>query len=382
MKERRKAANGSGTVFKRADGRWCGAMYVQEADGRRVRRRIYAKTRKEAEDKLIELRTKSEAGVPLTPTHLTVASYLEEWLSQVVAHRVRPNTLAAYQFHFDRYLGPDLGSKRLGRLTAREVRLYLESLRSRGVGVRTIRYVHATLRAALEDAMREEILEKNVAKLVRPPSAPRPERNPLTVEETKQFLVGNQESRLYALYVVIALLGLRRSEALGLTWDDVDLDEGVLIVRRGLHRINGQLMIMDTKTARSRRTIPMPVIVRSVMAQHLARQRSEREALGQRWTASGHVFTTEIGTPIDPDNCSKFVKKALQAAGVRDIRMHDFRHGCVSVLLGLGVPPRTVMEIAGHSGLEMTMNVYAHVSLDDKKAALDKLGGLFEENDK
>ena len=91
------------------------------------------------------------------------------------------------------------------------------------------------------------------------------------------------------------------------------------------------------------------------------------------------VFTTSIGTPIDPDNCPKLVKKALERAGVRSVRMHDFRHGCVSVLMGLGVPPRVVMEVAGHSGLEMTMNVYSHVSLDDKKAALDKLGALFEE---
>lgn len=82
---------------------------------------------------------------------------------------------------------------------------------------------------------------------------------------------------------------------------------------------------------------------------------------------------------LDPDNTTKLVKRALKTAGVRDVRMHDFRHGCVSVLLGLGVPPRTVMEIAGHSGLEMTMNVYAHVSLEDKQAAVDKLNALFEE---
>lgn len=109
------------------------------------------------------------------------------------------------------------------------------------------------------------------------------------------------------------------------------------------------------------------------------RQEAALQLEGIRGT--GFVFTTGIGTPLDPDNTTKLVKKALKAAGVRGIRMHDFRHGCVSVLLGLGVPPRTVMEIAGHSGLEMTMNVYAHVSLEDKKAALNKLGDLFEEGE-
>jgi integrase len=101
--------------------------------------------------------------------------------------------------------------------------------------------------------------------------------------------------------------------------------------------------------------------------------------LGQTWAPAGHMFTTGLGTPLDPDNTTKLVKRALETAGLRDVRMHDFRHGWVSVLIGLGVPPRIVMEIAGHSGLEMTMNVYAHVSLEDKQAALEKLGDLFEE---
>lgn len=379
MNQRKKAANGSGSVFKRADGRWCGALYVTEADGRRIRRRVYGKTRKEAEDKLVELRRKAESGAPLTPTHLTLGHYLQEWLTQIVAPRVRPNTLAGYTFHVDKYLVPDLGSRKLGKLTAREVRLYLDELKRRGQGVRTIRYVHATLRAALEDAMREELIEKNVAKLVRPPSSPPEERHPLSVEEVRMLLKATRDDRLHGLFVVIALLGLRRSEALGLQWDDVDLESGTLTVRRGLHRINGQLQLLDTKTVRSRRTIPLPGPVLRSLRQHRDRQEGERVALAEKWPASPFVFTTPIGTPIDPDNCSKYVQAALKSAGVRKVRMHDFRHGCVSVLLALGVPPRTVMEIAGHSALEMTMNVYAHVSLEDKREALEKLGTLFGE---
>lgn len=382
MKDRRRAPNGSGSVFKRADGRWCGALYVTEADGRRVRRRVYGKTRKEAEDKLVELRRKSEIGVPMTPSHLTLGAYLQEWLTQIVSQRVRANTLSGYTFHVDKYLVPDLGPRKLGKLTAREVRLYLDDLKKRGHGPRTIRYVHATLRAALEDAMREEIIEKNVAKLVRPPTATREERHPLTVEEVRMLLKSTREDRLHALFVVIALLGLRRSEALGLQWSDVDLSQGTLMVRRGLHRINGQLQLLDTKTARSRRTIPLPGPVLLALEAHQRRQEAERVALAEKWPKSGFVFTTSIGTPLDPDNTSKYIQRAIKQAGVRRVRMHDFRHGCVSVLLALGVPPRTVMEIAGHSALEMTMNVYAHVSLEDKREALEKLGTLFEEDDK
>jgi integrase len=343
---------------------------------------VDGRTRQDVERQLAAVRAKVEAGAPMTPSRLTLGAYLQEWLAQIVAQRVRPNTLAAYRFHVERHLVPDLGKHKLGTLTARDVRLHLDGLRQRGEGVRTIRYVHATLRAALEDAMREELIEKNVAKLVRPPATPRSERHPLSAEEIRLFLRATTEDRLHALYVVIALLGLRRSEALGLQWVDVDLDAGSLSVVRGLHRIDGRLMLMDTKTARSRRTIPLPEPVRLVLADHRRRQEQERVELAERWPTSGHVFTTAIGTPLDPDNCSKAVKAALERSGVRAVRMHDFRHGCVSVLLGLGVPPRTVMEIAGHSALEMTMNVYAHVTLDDKRAALEKLGRLLEEGGK
>lgn len=198
----------------------------------------------------------------------------------------------------------------------------------------------------------------------------------MSVEELRTLFEANAANRVRGLLVVVALLGLRRSEVLGLRWEDVDLERGTLSVRHGLHRVDGQLTLLPTKTARSRRTIPLPAIVRRELEEHRERQDSERRELAERWPDLGFVFTTPIGTPIDPDNCSKLVKAAVKSAGLRDVRMHDFRHGVVSVLLGLGVPPRTVMEIAGHSGLEMTMNVYGHVSLEDKRDALDRLDGL------
>src|SRR3954451_18338084 len=165
MAERRKAANGSGTAYLRSDGRWAAEHYVTEAGThRRVRRTVYGKSRAEVEEKLVDMRRREAAGTPSTPVQLTLEAYLGEWLSQVVALRVRPNTLAAYKFHVDRYLVPGLGKQRLGRLGVRDLRLYFDSLRRRGVGTRTIQYVHSTLRAALEAAVREELVVKNVAK--------------------------------------------------------------------------------------------------------------------------------------------------------------------------------------------------------------------------
>ena len=138
---------------------------------------------------------------------------------------------------------------------------------------------------------------------------------------------------------------------------------------------------LATKTARSQRTVPLPPVMVSALKRHRTKQSAERLARGPKWQEHGYVFTTPIGTPIDPRNCTRLVQAACKAAGVRVVRLHDFRHGCVSVLLAMGVPPRTTMEIVGHTTLEITMNVYGHVTLDDKRAAMDQLGDLFAEPD-
>ena len=292
-----------------------------------------------------------------------------------MAQRVRPNTLAAYRFNAENYLVPDLGTKRLRKLSARDVRLYLVELERRGVGARTIRYVHATLRAALEDAVREELLEQERRQAgAGPLCAPVGAASVDGGGAAGAASCATQEHRLRALLVVVALLGLRRSEALGLRWTDVDLEPVAVAGASRAAPGRGAAVRCCRRRPRGRGG---PFRCRrwwcEELAAHRERQELERRGLAEGWPESGFVFTTPIGTPIDPDNCSKIVKPAVQAAGLRDVRMHDFRHGVVSVLLGLGVPPRTVMEIAGHSGLEMTMNVYAHVTLDDKREALDRL---------
>lgn len=376
-----RRANNEGTVYPYRD-RWAGQCFVTETSGRRVRRTVYGATRREAQKKVDELIEREEAGRPFAPLDLTVEAYLREWLDQIVSQRVRPNTLSAYRFQAERYLIPDIGRKRLHALSARELRLYFESLRRRDIGARTIVYVHSTLRAALEDAVREELIDRNVAKLVRIPRPPRVEPEPLSVEEVKKLLKHVREDRLFAMFMIFALLGLRRSEVLGLMWTDIDLDAEALQVRRGLQRVDGKLVTSEPKTQRSRRTVPLPTVVVDALTGHRDHQEKERAELAEKWPDLGFVFTTPIGTPLDPRNCTRVVQKATEEATGRRVRLHDFRHGCVSVLLGLGVPPRTAMEIVGHSTIEMTMNVYGHVSLDEKRTALKQLGDLFGEGPK
>lgn len=210
---------------------------------------MYGATRDEVHNKLVALMAHVARGLPVAGTQDTVASYLRVWLDDVAAKRVRPNTLTGYRTNVERHIVPVIGSKKLGKLSARDVRALLDACEASGLSARSSRYVHATLRAALEDAIREDLVARNVAKLVRLSTPPRAETRILTVDEGKILLSSTRDDRLHAALVLLLVLGLRRSEALGLRWSDVDFDTGVLHVRQGLHWSEGRLQFLPPQDA-------------------------------------------------------------------------------------------------------------------------------------
>jgi integrase len=203
---------------------------------------------------------------------------------------------------------------------------------------------------------------------------------PLTVPEARALLRAARSHRLYALYAVALSIGLRRGEALGLRWSDLDLDDGLLHVRQTLQRHSGSLHFAPLKTRRSRRTVPLLPSMVTTLLEHRERQADERQRAGDRWTDTGLVFTTATGQPIEPNDFSKAFGRMCERAGVRKVRLHDMRHTCASMLLAQGVPPRVVMEVLGHSALEVTMTIYGHVMLDAQRAALTGMDDLLRDD--
>jgi integrase len=400
-----RRANGEGTIYQRKDGRWEGAAYVLTTAGRRVRKRVYGATREQAHAKITALIGDSQRGIAVAATAQNVGDYLGYWLQEVARPKVRASTFRSYETYVRIYLIPGLGTKRLDRLTARDIRTWLNSVRTTcqccaqdhdrarpeakrrccAVGdccakfpsARTIAYLHALIRAALAHAVREDLLPRNVARQVQVPAGERPEIDPLTVEEAKKLLAAARADRLHAIYAVALGVGLRRGEALGLRWEDVDLDPGVLRVRQTVQRAGGKLVFVPPKTQRSRRAIPLLPQLVSALTEHRDRQDRERAAAGQRWQEHGLVFTTTIGTPIEPRNLNRSFTALCDSAGIRRIRLHDLRHTCATLLLAQGVDLRMIMEILGHSAIAVTGNLYTHVKLDTQRSALDKLTGLF-----
>ena len=364
--------NCAGSVYQRKDGRWVAAAYVPSLDGQAHRVSSYAKTRADANKKLRELVQRAERNAPIAPAGMTVSGYLDEWLVHVKQH-VRPSTWTAYEGNTRLHIVPRIGRKKLTRLGVRDVRLMVDGMRADGVGQRTIQYVHATLRAALEHAFREELVSRNVATLVRV-ERPRPaKKEPLSVEEARELLAATAANRHHALWVLMVMLGLRRSEVCGLRWDHVDFGAGTLSIEQTVQRVEGKLRELPTKTRRSTRTVPLPGRALYALTEHHRQAQARGGRPGRPVHPQGYVFGTSRGTALEPRNLTRMWTVLCTAQGVRKVPLHGLRHTCISLLLALGVHPRIVMEIVGHSAMETTMNIYGHVNLDNQRKALNHL---------
>jgi integrase len=372
-----KRANGEGTIQHRKDGRWEGRVYVLMPNGGRVRRTVYGRTRKEVHEKVTKLVRQAQEGVVAPNSKLTVERYLTEWLANVAKRSVRPSTYRAYEMFVRVHIVPAIGRKRLDALSAPEVRRLVNAKLDSGLSLASVRKMHAVLRAALEQAVRDDLLIRNVAKLVRLPVPRSPEIQVFTVDEARQVLDASSGHRLHAVWVLLLSMGFRKGECLGLRWSDVDLDEGSLRVRTIVQRVDGVLVLVEPKTPKSRRTIPLPAVCVSALREHRRRQAVERLKMGPSWLDLDMVFPTSVGTLFDPDNLNRELDKLCAKAGVPRIRVHDLRHTCATFLLTQGVPLRVVMEILGHSQISVTANTYTHVASALQRDAMDRMHDLF-----
>ncbi|MEU3202146.1 tyrosine-type recombinase/integrase [Streptomyces sp. NPDC006996] len=398
-KRKKARANGEGTIYQRKDGRWEAASYVLAANGTRKRVRVYGTTRKNAADKLAEKIADSNRGLPVATAESTLGDYLTYWLGSVAVHRLRENTHTRYAACVRLHLIPGLGTKKVARLTAKDIRTFLDRLRTtcqcctqgldternrccavgeccqKQLSALTVTYVHSVLKSALEHAVREDELPRNVARNVKTTTHQPRRFRPLTAVEARQFLDAARADRLHALYELALRTGLRKGELLGLRWEDLDLTTGTASVRRSLQRTRtGGLTHLPAKTRASERRIALPTECIHSLKKHQERQDREREAAGPDWRDESLVFTTPTGRPLDPANLTRRFRRFLGRAGLRRIRFHDLRHSTATLLLEQGVDLVVIKELLGHAHIGVTAGVYAHVRLRLQRQAIDTLG--------
>lgn len=369
-----RRGHGEGSIFRHeGSGKWTAVLDLGWVDGKRRRRWVYGETRQEVVRKLAALQRSREQGTNLAARPRSVAEWLDEWLRDIKAHDgTRGSTLNRYRGVVETHLKPGLGKHRLDRLTPADVQAFIAGLTSRRAPATVVK-VHGVLRVALADAERMDLVPRNVAKSVRPPSIPQPDRRFLSVAESRHLLEVAAPDRLEGVFVAALGLGLRRGEVLGLKWDDIDFEKRLLRVARAVQRVDGQVRVVEPKTRRSRRVLPMPAMVVAALERQRARQAAERLKAGRAWQDLGFVFASVIGTPLEPRNVNHRFGQLRDQAGLPWLRLHDLRHACATYLLASGVEPRTVMEILGHSTIRLTMDLYGHVLPERMAAAAEAM---------
>lgn len=373
-----KRGQNEGSITKRKDGRWVARLTVGCEGGKQKRKAFYGRTREEVSEKLTAALRNHQLGLPVANDRITFGQFLDKWLEDSVKPGVRPRTYVSYEQLIRVHVAPTLGKIKLAKLTPGDTQSLMNRKLKDGLAPASVRKMHAVIRRALEVAYKWELVPRNVATLAVPPRVKHFEVKPLSQEQTTAFLEAVKADRLEALYIIAVALGLRRGEALALRWEDIDLESGTLRVSHTLQNLHGGgWTLAEPKSRNSRRTLGLPKFALAAIRDHRKRQLEEKILAGPQWQDHGFVFTTPAGTPLDGQNFyRRCFKPLLIKAGLPDIRFHDLRHSCASLLLAQGVSPRVIMETLGHSQISLTMNTYSHVMPVLMREAADKMEAI------
>lgn len=333
--------------------RWLSGTYPTREAAARGRTLLEARATRE--------RAQASGSVP---AGVTVGEYLVEWWLPAYGPTVRPRTRESRARDVRLHLVPTLGHHRLDRLAAPQIAAVHRALLARGMAPVSVQRIHAALSRALALAVEWGVLDRNPSARVTPPTAERREYRLWSAAETARFLAATAETRLGPLWAVIAATGVRRGEALGLVWGDVDLDAGVMAIRRA-----------GTKTRAGVRVIRLPAVAAAALATQRQRQDARRAILGGGWrgaAAEGRqaVFDREDGRPLPEATFNDAFAREARAAGLAPIRPHDLRHGWATAMVRAGVPIRTVSTMLGHGKIQVTLDTYAHLGVADQDAAI------------
>lgn len=356
-----RRAAGEGSIFEEA-GRYRAQLVV---DGKTRRR--WAATRQEAVKALESLKAEARRNIRSSDARQRLEKYLTDWLEENVAGRIRPATKQHYAFILKQYVLPELGHVRMVDLNPQKLRRWLKGLRDRGLAEHTVANAFRRLSTALNDAVKDRILTDNPCALIESPCPGTVNVNALDGEQLIRLLTAARSDRLYALFALAGLLGLRRGELLGLRWSNVTLDGSTPSIhvceqQKYLKGADGRFHVdFDVpKTRGSVRTVPLPEELVAVLHAWRKEQTEERLLIGPRWIAEDLVFTSTTGTPMTPNRPGIVLKHLLKQADLPVVSFHSLRHTAGSLMLAGGAQLIDVSGVLGHASVATTARTYAH----------------------
>ena len=376
-----KRGNGEGSIyFRKSDEKWVGSITLEN----RKRKVFYGKTRKEVQEKLKVALREQQQGTLVTTPRQTLAQFLTDWLENSQKQSVRPRTYERYEELIRLHIVPVLGRYELQKLSAQHLQAFYAKKAGEGLSATTINHFHNVLHKALDTAVKWNLVARNVCDLVSPPRRKQFEVQSLTLEQVHKLLAVVEGHYMEALFKLALATGLRRGELMGLKWQDINFDTGVLQVRRILSRVPTKMpgkgyVEAEPKTQKSRCSIVIAPFALEALKLHRERQRGAKLKVGSAWQDHDYVFCTSVGTHLNPTrDILDQLKLLLEKAGLPDIRFHDLRHSAATLLLSVGVHPKVVQEILGHSQIGITLDVYSHVLPGMQQDAINRLNAVIE----
>jgi len=392
-----------GSVKQAANGTWYYVVDVSIGPYRRQARKRGFPTRRAAQSALTSVVRSLEIGQYVEPSRLTLRTYVEEFWIPNARMRLRPSTVHSYERNLRLHVLPTLGAVLLQRLNGAQLtRLYTDLLADglvdrskgaeghRGLSVTTTRYIHTILGSVLKSAVRADLIHRNPADFAEPPrkssvAVGRTAMQAWSAGDVATFLHSQHGTREYPLWLLLATTGLRRGEALGLGWANVDLTNARLTIIRTLIDVedsnDDKPVWSDPKTAAGRRSVAIDDATVAALRTHKALMATERLAMGGAYRDFDLVFARADGRPYHPERVSRAFRSRAKKAGVPVIRLHDLRHTWAMLALTAGIPAKVVQDRLGHSTVAITLNIYSHVTPQLQSDAAAKVAGLIFQGD-
>jgi len=388
MPEKKKKTNrapaGAGSISQRKDGTWQGSvsMGINPATGKSKRKYVYAGSEKECVKKLRALQSALDAGTYNEPTQMTVGQWMDVWVADYLGG-VKPTTVESYLYHVNQNIRPALGNAKLQKLTPHHIQAMYNDLQRRGgLSPKTIKNLHGVVHKAFKQAVALGFMQRNPADNVVLPRIEKSETQTIQEDDLPRFLQAIEGHRYEAVYFVTVFTGLRKGEVLGLTWDCVDFERGLLVISRQLQRNRGEgasYILTSTKNDKTRRIAPAPAVMERLQLQR-AYQAEMREAAGPVWNNPDNlVFTNALGRYLCPWTVYDEYKKIMKGLGMPELRFHDLRHTYAVNALRSGDDIKTVQGNLGHHTAAFTLDTYAHVTEEMQRDSADRMQRVIEE---